>query len=92
MITIEQVELALGDDREAFQTKNIDHNLRALTLLREKIPYEVCKDILVGAEHDVVYLCDVEKSLPYLTEDDLNVLADCNVWVYDDGECYAMNV
>jgi hypothetical protein len=91
MITREQIELAFGDDRNAFQTKDIDHDLRAITLLRERIPYEACKNIIVAAEHDVIYLCDLETAMPYLNEDDLNVLADCNVWV-EEEYCFALFV
>ncbi len=91
MITIEQIEQAFGDDRTPFQTKNIDHTVTAISLLRERIPYDVCCDIVGGAAHDVLYLCDVEESLPYLNEADLEILADCNVWL-DEAGCLALFV
>ena len=92
MITREQIEIAFRDERNAFQTKGIDHDLVAITLLREKIPYEVCKSIISGAGHDVLYLCDVEDALPYLTTEDLEILADCNVWYDEDNESFALFV
>lgn len=92
MITREQIEIAFGNDRNAFKTKNVDHDVVAITLLRERIPYEVCKGIIGGAAHDVVYLCDLEDAIPYLSNEDLDILADCNVWVDDDCDCFAIFV
>jgi len=92
MITREQIEVAFGDIRNAFKTKNIDHDVTAITLLRERIPYEVCKSIIGGAEHDVLFLCDLKDAIPHLSEDDLGILADCNVWVDDDCDCFALFV
>jgi len=93
MVTREQLESALDDDSKAsFTTKGIDHDVRAITLLRERIPYDVCKDIIGGAEHDVLYLCDVDEAIPYLTEEDLVVLADCNCWIAEDVDSIALFV
>lgn len=61
MITREQIEIAFGNNKKCYQTINVDHDVIAITLLREKIPYEKCKSIISGAEHDVIYLCDIEK-------------------------------
>lgn len=87
MITLEDVEEILGGDTKvkAFTTKDVDHDAITINLLRSKIPYEVCKSIIIGAEHDKIYLCNVEESLPYLTREDLLILADCNVWFEEDG-------
>ena len=71
---------------------NEDHDCIAISLLRDKIPYEVCKNIIGGAGHDVLYLCDVEEALPYLNEEDLAILADCNVWVDSDNDSFALFV
>jgi len=84
MITIEQLEDALGENKNPFQTQNVDHDLIAISLLREKIPYNMCKSIISGAGHDVLYLCDVEIVLNYLDENDLNILSDCNVCLDDE--------
>ena len=93
MITREQIEAALNDDtKKSFVTKGIDHDFTAIKLLRERIPYEVCQEIIGGAGHDVLYLCDIDKALPYLTEEDLVVLADCNCWLDDDNDCIALFV
>lgn len=93
MIHREQLEEALNDDtKESFVTKGVDHDVIVINLLRERIPYEVCGGVIGGAEHDVLYLCDVEKSLPYLTEDDLKILADCNAWIDRECDCLALFV
>ena len=91
MITKEQIEEAF-DNGKAFQTKDIDHDVVAISLLRERIPYDICKSILQAAEHDVLYLCDVEDALPYLTEDDLKVLADCNMFLDEENNCFGLFV
>ena len=92
MITREQLEKALGDDKAPFKTRNIDHHVTVISLLRACIPYDVCKRIIGGAEHDVLYLCDIEKAIPYLTEEDLLILADCNCWIDKDVDCIALFV
>lgn len=88
MITREQTEAAFGDDKEPYQTKNIDHKVTAINLLRSRIPYDECKGIIAGSEHDVLYLCDIEMALPFLDEEDLKVLADCNVCADWDIDCF----
>lgn len=93
MITREQLEAALNDENKAsFVTKNVDYGVKAITLLRERIPYEECKRIIGATKPDVLYLCSVEKALPYLTEEDLVVLADCNCWLDDDIDSLALFV
>jgi len=93
MITREQIEEALDDEtKESFITKGIDHDVTAINLLRVRIPYDDCKSIIGGAEHDTLYLCDVETALPFLIEDDLKVLADCNVWIDEEVDCFALFV
>ena len=91
MVTREQIEEALGDN-EPFKTKNIDHDVVAISLLRGRIPYDECKSIIGGAEHDVLYLCDVEVAIQHLTTEDLAVLADCNVWIDEDCGVLALFV
>ena len=91
MITREQIESAFSN-KNPFKTKNIDHDFVAIKLLRDRIPYDVCKSIIGGAGHEVLYLCDVEDALPYLSEEDLEVLADCNVWVDDDYDSFGLFV
>jgi hypothetical protein len=47
MITREKLEKILDDDsKHPFQEKEVDHKMKALILLRDKIPYEVCKGII----------------------------------------------
>ncbi len=91
MITRKQLKKILDDDKKRpFQEKNVDHDIKALNLLRERIPYEVCKGIIGGAEHDQIYLCDIDKVLPYINKDDANVLAECNLFIDDDCDCLSM--
>jgi hypothetical protein len=92
MITREQLETALGDDNNEVLTQDIDHAVTAINLLRDRIPYSKVKNIIAGAEHDVVYLCDTEDCLPFLNEDDLKVLVECNVWVDNELDTLALFV
>ena len=85
MITLEQIEVAFGDSRNSFKTKDIDHAFVAISLLRERIPYDVCKSIIGSSEHDILYLCAIDDAMPYLSEEDLAVLADCNMIIEYDS-------
>ena len=86
MITTEELQKALKDDNQPFRTKNIDHDFVAIALLRERIPYDECKSIIKGADHDIIYLCYADIVIKYLTPDDLNTLADCNVCYDEDND------
>lgn len=88
MITKEKLEEILDNDSVPFKEKEIGHKMRALILLRDKIPYEVCKGIIGAAEHDQIYLCDIDQVLPYINTDDAKVLADCNIFI--DSDCLSM--
>jgi len=80
MITREKLEEILKS-RESFQqTKGLDHKYYALEVLRYNIPYEVCDSIIGCAEHDTLYLCDVEQVLPYIDEEEAYILADCTIF------------
>lgn len=93
MVTREQLEIALDDEtKESYITKDNDRKVRVISLLRERIPYESVKSIIGGAEHDVLYLCDVDEVLEWITEEDLIVLADCNVFIDDDVDSLALFV
>ena len=65
--------------------KNADYAMVALTLLRERIPYEVCKSIIGGITGDEISLCNVDNVIPYISEEDAIVLRDCNVFF---DECF----
>lgn len=82
MVTREQLEYAL-ETRKAFTIAK-DHHVVVITLLRDRIPYEECRRIISGAEHDVLYLCDVDTALPYLTIEDVEILAECNLGIEED--------
>jgi hypothetical protein len=91
MITREKLEEILDSENNVpFKTKDVDHNVRALILLREKVPYDVCRSIIGGAGHDQIYLCDVDEVFPYIDEDDANILADCNMFI--DGSCDCLSL
>lgn len=89
MITIEKLKELLNDNKNPFQEKNVDYKIKALTLLRNKIPYDVCKSIICSAEHDKIYLCDVDDIIPYINDDDIKILADCNLFI-DNDDCLIM--
>lgn len=91
MIKREKLEEMLdGENNTPFKTKDVDHDLVALSLLRERIPYKVCRSIIGGADHDQIYLCDVDDAIPYLNEQDVEVLADCNVFI--EEECDSLSL
>lgn len=87
MITREEIEEMFGDKRQPFKNRNVDHDLIAITLLRERIPYEDCKSIIGGAEHDTLYLCDIEIAIKHLNIADVEILADCNVCIDNNFDC-----
>jgi hypothetical protein len=90
MITREKIEEVLSD-KSPFKTTG-DYDVIAINLLRLRIPYDSCKSIISGAEHDVIYLCDVETALPYLDETDALILANCNVGIEKEFECFYLFV
>ncbi len=92
MITIEQIEKTLGDNNTPYKTKDVDHDVLAISLLRKKIPYDSCKSIIQGAEHDILYLCDIDEVMEHLSLEDLEVLADCNVWYNEEHGSLALFV
>ena len=90
MVTKEQLEKFLDEDNP-FKTKGIDYDVRVISLLREKIPYDRLKNIIGGANHDIIYLTEVDITCEYLNEEDLEVLSDCNCFIYEDC-CVALFV
>jgi len=95
MITKEQLETAidrpcrfLSDQAHSFIAKipKTDKLVYALSLLRERIPYDECKRIIEGADHDIIYLCDVKIACKYLQESDIPTIADC---IHINDECLA---
>lgn len=93
MITREKLqEIFNNDEIVRFREKDIDHDVKAITLLREKIPYDICKGIIGCAEHDIVYLCNVDDVLEHLNEEDVVNLAEYNIFVDKENDCLAMFV
>jgi hypothetical protein len=87
MITNERL-LEIFETQACHTIKGMDYKATAITLLRSRIPYDTCKCILHAAEHDIVYLCDVEDALPYLSEEDAHMLAICNVGIDEEFESF----
>ena len=95
MITIEQLKSAIGpdaEDRHPFQNRTIDHDVTLINLLRERIPFDDEKNIIKGANHDVVYLIDIDTALKYLNEEDLLVLIECNTVFDEESDCLSLYV
>lgn len=92
MITREKLQAIFNNDERVFREQYIDHNVKAITLLRDKIPYDICKGIISGAEHDIVYLCDVDDVLEHLNEEDVVTLFECNIFIDIEIDCLAMFV
>ncbi len=93
MVTREQIEKYFGEDADvesSFGTNQFDDKLKALNVLRDRIPYDKADRIIVGAEHDIIYLVEVEEAMPYLNEEDLQALIDCNVCVNEDTDSFTM--
>lgn len=82
MITSEQFDTALKN-RHLVKTysKQEDHTFKVIDLLRKRIPYSECHSIIIGAEHDKIYLSPIDISLQYLEFDDLAILVDCNITI-----------
>jgi hypothetical protein len=94
-MTIEEVNEIFNDDKNIHNAFSMggpftDYQMKALTLLRNKIPYDVSRRIIQCSHHDVIYLVDVEEALPYLDRKDILILRDCNLHI--DDECFAMFV
>jgi len=70
----------------------VDHTMTALILLREKIPYEVCRSIIGSAEHDKIYLCDIDQVLDYIDEEDAKILCNCGIRFNAENDCLSMFV
>jgi hypothetical protein len=87
MITLERLEEILDESPES---KHTDRHMAALILLRDRIPYDVCKSIIIGADHDKVFLCEVEYALPYISEADAYILSASRCFIEDD--CFSMFV
>jgi hypothetical protein len=93
MITREKLEEMLDSETNSpFSNPKEDHDVKAISLLRERIPIDVCGSIIGGAEHDKIYLCDIDEVLPYLTEADAMILKDCNMFIDDDCDCLSLFV
>lgn len=89
MITRKRLEEIL--ENEPFKTDGIDHNVKAISLLRKKVPYDVCPSIMCAVDYEILHLCNVEDVLPYIDEEDAAVLADCNLFIHSTG-CLSMFV
>jgi hypothetical protein len=82
----ELIEILDSGDYPSY-TKKQDNEVAGINLLRDRIPYEKCKNILVAAEHDIIYLVSIEDAAPYLTKEDAIALVDFNIGYNEDAEC-----
>ena len=87
MITIEQLENACGDNARPYVNMEIDHVFTLVNLLRERIPFNECKQIIGNVGHDLIYLPDIKLVLKYLNENDLLIVEECNTSINHEFEC-----
>ena len=87
MITREQLENACGDDAKPFKNMEIDHCFELVKLLRERIPYEECKQIIGNVGYELIYLPDVALVLEYLNDDDLLTIEEYNTSINKEFDC-----
>lgn len=71
--------------------EDVDCSAAVIALLRKRIPFKEVNSIIYGVDHEVIYLCTVDEVAPYLTEEDLRVLAylGCEL---DDEEGYRLTI
>lgn len=87
MITREQLEQACGDDATPFRNMQIDHVFVLVNLLRERIPYEKCKQIIGAVGHELIYLPSIDLVCEYFNEADLSIIEECNTSIHREFEC-----
>ena len=95
MITREKFDQIFDDENteiEIFREKGIDHIVKAISLLREKIPYDTCKSVIGCVEHDKIYLCDIDDVLEHIDEQDAIFLVECNLFIDAEFDCLAVFV
>jgi hypothetical protein len=83
------IEVLDSDNASAIE-KEQDNKVVAINILRSKIPYEKCPRIIQAAEHDMVYLCDIDEAAPYLDLKDALELNDLGV--FHDEETGSMAI
>lgn len=89
MITKEQLEEAI-ENHEYKHTDGIDHDMAVFQLLRQRIPYEKCPSIIIGADHDIIYLVEIDTVCECILPEDIEAVANrCHI---NDDECLAMFV
>lgn len=84
----EQLE-EIFDEDIPLKNKEEDGDSLAIALLRNKIPYDKCKSIIVAAEHDIIYLVDLDTVLEYINEDDAKKLRDYGLHIESENDCLA---
>lgn len=68
-----------------------DTAVKAINLLREACPLDKVHCIIQGADHDVVYLIDLEEAYRYLTEEQAHSLAILGVVIDDNSDCLSIS-
>lgn len=90
MVTGQQVINALKKDFSGCP-KGVELKIVAINLLRTRIPLEVC-NIIQGAKDNEILLPNICETLPYLNEEDLELLCNCGVTTSELNEYLIMNV
>lgn len=78
---------------EQTQTKresDVDRRFAAIELLRKRVPVKVCGAMPSAAEHDVLYICQIDEAAPYLSEEDVVALGEYGV--HESYEAFALFV
>lgn len=75
MVTINQIKDTLIPPLDI--PLDVDGPAMVIALLRKRIPFKEVYNIIYGVDHEIIYLCTVDEAAPYLTEEDLRVLAYC---------------
>jgi len=85
-MTKKQIIEALDvNTHKTYIDKSRDHEITALHLLRIKIPYSVLPRIIEKVEKDLIVTnVPLDVGVEFLTEEDIAILADCNLATKND--------
>lgn len=66
-----------------------DKKIQALSLLKNRIPFEECPSIIEATDYRTIYLCAVKDAAPYLNKDDIQNLKAYGVLIsYEKSNFY----
>jgi len=82
-VTLEEFEAIFDDDEAVSISWDGDNAFEGLRIIRKYVPAE--KDVLIAAEHDIIYSVTVESLIKGgITKDDVVALRDYNWMISDD--------